>query len=125
VHSNPVVVLRNDGQVSAARDQRTNSLGVIFWAPAAIEGVSTDAAAVLYQVTSGSRIDLWMADPGQGSGDYRITVPGRYRITGGDVGISASLSGRTTILTVPRNGGRTMRVTLTGIVAPRTRAARR
>jgi chondroitin AC lyase len=125
VNSNHLDVLRNDGLVSAARDRRTNSLGVIFWAAAGIEGISTDAAAVLYQVTSGSRVDLWMADPAQGSGSYHLTLPGRYRITSGDAGISAALSGRTTILTVPRSGGRTMRVTLTGIVAPRTRAARR
>lgn len=125
VASNPISIPANNEQVSAARDLRTGSLGVIFWEASSIEGISTDAPAVLYQSISGNRVELSLADPAQGSGTYQVTLPSKLILVSADPGVTVTSGPASTTLTVPRNGGRTVRVTLQQTARPRPRPARR
>ena len=72
-------------------------LGIVFWKPGLVEGIQSDAPAVVYLTDR----DIYVADPTNGVGTFTITVGSRT-------------------LTVPRNGGRTFHAALGG----RRRAAR-
>lgn len=52
--SRPLAILANNENVSAVRDIRTNNLGITFWRAASIEGIQTNAPAVVY-ITGDSR----------------------------------------------------------------------
>lgn len=119
VASQPLTILANNEQISAARDLRTGALGVIFWTASSIEGISTDAPAVLYQTRSGNRVELSLADPAQGSGTYQLTLPGKLTLVSADPAVTATTGRTSTTLTVPRNSGRTVRVTLEQTARPR------
>src|SRR6185436_7033539 len=95
----------NNERVSAVRDTRTGALGITFWTGASIEGIQSDAAAVVY--LNGNH--LWIADPNAGvSGTLRITIPGRYTAN-----VPSTLGAFSTTLFLPRASGQTTHVTLT------------
>lgn len=125
VQSQPITVIQNNEAAGAVRDNRTGSVGVIFWSAGSVVGISTDSPAVLYQTTTGSRIELSLADPAQGTGNYRVTLPQRLALVSADPGVTITSGTRTTTIVVPRNGGRTVRVTLQQPGSGRSRGVRR
>lgn len=101
----PLSIVANNERVSAVRDTRTGALGITFWTGASIEGIQSDAAAVVY--LDGN--DLRAADPNAGvSGNFRITIPGRYTAN-----VPATAGAFSTTLTIPRASGKTTHVVLT------------
>jgi len=101
----PLSIVANNERVSAVRDTRTGALGITFWTGASIEGIQSDAAAVVY--LNGNH--LWIADPNAGvSGTLRITIPGRYTAN-----VPSTLGAFSTTLFLPRASGQTTHVTLT------------
>jgi chondroitin AC lyase len=91
----PPTIVANDATASAVR--AGNMLGIVFWKPGRVEGIQSDAPAVVYLTDR----DIYVADPTNGAGTFTVTVGSRT-------------------LTVPRNGGRTFHAVLGG----RRRAAR-
>lgn len=85
----PPTIVANDATASAVR--AGNMLGIVFWKPGRVEGVQSDAPAVVYLADR----DIYVADPTNGVGTFTVTVGSRT-------------------LTVPRNGGRTFHLVLGG-----------
>jgi len=105
VASSPLQIVANNAAVSAVRNRRDNTLGITFWSAGSVEGVQSDAPAVVYLTSS----TLSAADPtSAATGSFHITIPGVY--TTNDVPYTTSA--RSTTLTLPRAGGRTTTVTL-------------
>jgi chondroitin AC lyase len=114
----PIAILSNDDTVSAARDRRTGDTCITFWRAGAIEGIESNAAAVVFVSGDGMRLDV--ADPNAGnSGTIELTIPGSW-VTD-DVPVVRSY--RATTLLIPRNGGRTTTVNLERAM-PKRRAVR-
>ena len=109
--SRPISIVANNDAVSAARDLRTNALGITFWRAAAIEGFQSNAPAVLYATmtdTNTMRIDA--ADPnGNATGTIQLTVPGSWRTTS----VASTRTSRSITFAIPRKGGETTTVILT------------
>lgn len=106
----PVRILANDSSVSAARDVRTNATGIVFWtAGASFDGVTSDSQAIVYLVDKGTTYELYASDPNNGTGTMKITLPGRLSAPGVKVAAGAHSS----VVEIPRNGGKTTAVTLT------------
>jgi len=106
----PLAIVANNAVVSAARDRRTNSLGIAFWSAGVVEGFQSSAPAIVYITDDGHTLHVWAADPNAGAtGTFRLTIPGRF--TGGGL--------HSTTLDIPRNGGRTTHVALTRMVKRR------
>ena len=116
----PIAIEANDARVSAARDRRTNALGIVFWTPGTFNGISSDLAATIYVIDNGRTVELSVADPTNGIGTMHITMPGRF------LSSDATLTqvGPLTRIDVPRDGGRTFHATLTRVAFGRRRAAR-
>src|SRR6185369_599200 len=74
----PITILANDARVSAARDRRTNALGVVFWTPGTFNGITTDLASTVYVVDDGRTVELSVADPKNGTGTMHISLVGRF-----------------------------------------------
>ncbi len=119
VASTPISILANDGIVSAARDNRTNALGIVFWRPSVFGRFGSDAPAIVYVVDDGHTVRVSASDPTQGAGTLRITIPGSFASADSE----AIIGPQTATLILPRMGGRTTTVTLTR-ATPRRRAAR-
>jgi hyaluronate lyase len=101
----PVSILVNNNVASAARDRRSGATAIAFWVAGSVDGIQSDAPAVLYLTDT----TLSAADPNGGtSGSFRVTLPGQFTTT--DVPYSSNA--RSTTLTIPRNGGRTTTVRL-------------
>jgi chondroitin AC lyase len=107
----PITVLANNYDVAAARDSRSNALGIAFFTKqSSIEGYSVDAPAIIYAVDTPSTRLLHVADPlANDSGVLHVTVPGVWTTT--DARVTA-VNARSTTIEVPRNGGKTVHVTL-------------
>jgi hypothetical protein len=106
--SQPLTILANDSRASAVRDNRNGSLGITFWvAGLAVEGVSSSIPSVVWLTRQGSALHLSAADPTNLAGTFTITLPGAYS------GAGATTDGRSTTVTLSRNGGRTTTVILT------------
>lgn len=106
----PIRILANTANVSAARDLRTNATGIVFWtAGSSFDGISSDSQAIVYLVDKGPVYELSVSDPNNGTGSMRITLPGRLSAAG--VNVAAGL--RSSVVTIPKNGGKTTAVTLT------------
>ena len=96
--SNPIAILQNDADVSAARDRRTNATGIAFWRAASFNGFTASAPLTLYMTDDGYRVTLFAADPTCAtSGTIRLSMPG----------FSPSF------IDIPANGGRTYTATAT------------
>jgi chondroitin AC lyase len=122
--SRPLSILANTTQVSAVRDLRDQSLGIVFWSATSIDGIQSDAAAVVYLTTSanGRTMTLSAADPnGAAAGIVRLTIPGRWRATGA----KATAGVRSTVVEIPKAGGKTTQVTLESLVVPKRRSTGR
>lgn len=116
----PLQVIANNDIVSAARDWRTGTVGIAFWQPGSIEGINSDAPAVVLVSRSANGITIHAADPSAAAtGSFRVTVPGRYKVAGG----AYTNDYRSTTVTVPRAAGRTSEFVLTQTTS-RTRAVR-
>lgn len=117
----PIQVLANSNSVSAARDLRTNTLGVVFWSAAVFQGIQSDSALLLQAIDDGKALRLSLSDPtGASTGVVRLTIPGRF--TSADVRLFSS--GTSTTIEIPRNGGRTIQATLTRATMNRRRVGR-
>jgi chondroitin AC lyase len=113
--SAPLQILANTPIASAVRNRRDNSTGITFWTAGSIDGISSDAPAVVY--LSGTTLSA--ADPtAAATGTFRVTIPGAYTTTD----VPYSTTSRSTTLTIPRAGGRTTTVTLK-VKAGKRRAA--
>jgi len=114
----PITILANDARVSAARDRRTNALGVVFWTPGTFNGITTDLASTVYVVDDGRTVELSVADPKNGTGTMHISLAGRF------ISSNAKLttSGKLTVVEVPRNAGRTFHATLKRVSANKRRS---
>ena len=122
--SRPLSILANTAQVSAVRDLRDQSLGIVFWSATSVDGIQSDAAAVVYLTTSanGRTMTLSAADPnGAATGIVRLTIPGRWRATGA----KATAGVRSTVVEIPKAGGKTTTVALESLVIPKRRATGR
>ena len=119
VASNPLSIEANTTQVAAVRDHRTNALGIVFWTATSVDGISSDLPAAVYVVPNGNNLEVYAADPTNGSGSYSLTFPGLYTTKDAEY----SIKYRATTVTLPRNGGQTVHVTLTP-ARMRRRAAR-
>lgn len=117
IATNGISIVANNAAVSAVR--RGNMFGAVFWSDGAIDGYQSSGPAVIYVVEDERGLTLSAADPTNGIGTLRITVPGRW------TGTNATTSWRSTTVDVPRNGGETNRVLLTPAAPSRRRAARR
>ena len=107
VATNPISIVANNGSVSAVRNLRDKSLGIVFWIPTSVEAVSSTAPAVVHIDESDRGLTVSAADPtNAATGSFFITIPGRY------TGPNATFSGRSTTIEIPRNGGRTFTVAL-------------
>jgi len=92
----PPAIIENDGHACAVRDG--DDLGIVFWTPGTVAGVTSDAPAIVW--LTANEIDV--TDPTNGWGLFTVTAGGRGFV-------------------VQRNGGRTFHSSL----APaRRRAAR-
>jgi hypothetical protein len=78
----------NDANASAVR--HGNATGIVFWTASSVAGYSSTIPSVIYATPT----DLYAADPTNGTGTYQISIPGGARMT------------------VPRNGGATVHVSL-------------
>jgi hyaluronate lyase len=118
--SQPLTIIANDESVSAVRDNRTGARGLAFWHAGAVNGVSTDSAAVIYMTTTPATTEIWAADPNAGTtGSFKVTVSGYF--TTKDVPFTQSA--RSTTITIPRSAGGTTHVVLTRVT--KARAVRR
>lgn len=116
----PISILANNDTVSAARDLRTDALGITFWRAGSIEGIQSNAPAVVYLTTpDATTLRLDAADPNATpTGTFQLTIPGQWRTPD----VASTMGPRSTTLVIPRNSGQTTTVTLTR-VAGRRRAA--
>lgn len=111
--SRPIAILANNEAVSAVRDLRNGNLGIAFWRASSIEGIQSNAAAVVYMTAD----HLSAADPTcAATGTFTITLPGTWRTN--DVPTTRTL--RSTTLIIPRAGGATTQITLRRSVKRRT-----
>lgn len=118
--SRPITILANNDTVCAARDTRTGVLGITFWRAGAIEGIQSNAAAVVSLKTVDRTMTIHAADPhGTTTGTFTLTIPGTW--TTRDV--PYTMGTRSTALTIPRAGGARKAITLTRTTA-RRRAVR-
>lgn len=108
--SRPLSILMNNENLSAVRDNRTGNLGITFWRAAAVEGIQSSGAAVVYITREDDAMHIWAADPNAGSsGSFTLTIPGNWETTD----VPAVRTSRAIGLTIPRNGGQTTHVVLT------------
>lgn len=102
-------IMVNNANASAVRSGAT--LGIVFWTAGSVAGYQSTLPCIVYAVSNGSTIDVYTSDPTNGNGTYQLTVP------------SPVAGVRPTTLTLPRNGGRTVHVTVASPLLKR-RAAR-
>jgi chondroitin AC lyase len=116
--SRPLSILMNNENLSAVRDNRTGNLGIAFWRAAAVEGIQSSAASVVYLTGDSETRHVWAADPNaNATGTFTLTIPGNWETSD----VPAVRTTRAIILTIPRNSGQTTHVTLTkGPVKRRT-----
>ncbi|HET8774865.1 MAG TPA: polysaccharide lyase family 8 super-sandwich domain-containing protein [Thermoanaerobaculia bacterium] len=116
--SRPLSILMNNDNLSAVRDNRTGSLGIAFWRAAAIDGIQSSSAAVVYLTGDSDTLHVWAADPNAtATGTFTLTIPGNWETTD----VPSTRGTRAISLTLPRNAGQTTHVTLTkGPVKRRT-----
>ena len=108
--SRPLSILMNNENLSAVRDDRTGNLGITFWRAAAIEGIQSSGAAVVYITSDAEAMHVWAADPnGNTTGTFTLTIPGNWETTD----VPSRRLTRSIVLTLPRNTGQTTHVTLT------------
>ena len=108
--SRPLSVLMNNDNVSAVRDNRNGNLGITFWRAAAIDGIQSTAAAVVYITTDSETLHVWAADPNAGAtGSFTLTIPGNWQTTD----VPSTRLSRSIVLTISRNAGQTTHVMLT------------
>jgi chondroitin AC lyase len=111
--SRPIAILANNETLSAARDLRTNALGITFWRAGAIEGFQSNAPAVLFATmidANTMRIDV--ADPNaNASGTMQLTIPGTWRTNS----VAYTRTSRSITFSVPRKSGETTTVILTRV----------
>jgi hyaluronate lyase len=114
----PLSILMNNDNLSAVRDNRTGNLGITFWRAAAIEGIQSSSAAVVYITGDSETTHVWAADPNATStGTFTLTIPGNWETTD----VPSARGTRAISLTIPRNSGQTTHVVLTkGPVKRRT-----
>ena len=98
-------IVANNGSASAVRSGST--LGIVFWTAGSVAGYQSTLPCIVYSTVSGQTIDVYATDPTNGSGTYQLTVP------------SLVAGVRATTLTLPRNGGRTVHVTIAPPVVKR------
>ena len=116
----PISILANDSRVSAARDNRTKGVGIVFWAAGSFNGITTDLASTVYYIDNGLTVELYVSDPTNGSGTMHVSLPGKFLSSNG----TFTQVGATTRIDVPRNGGRTYHTTLTRVSLNRRHSAR-
>jgi chondroitin AC lyase len=115
----PLSILANDTTASAVRDRRTNATAIAFWAPGSVDGIQSNAQAVVYITDDGKTVHLYAADPNAGTaGTFRITLPGRLTSPFATTGASS------TTVDIARAGGRTTHVVLTRVTGYVKRRAR-
>lgn len=119
VASNPISILANTFTVSAARDHRDQTLGIVFWTAGVFDGIQSSAAAIVHITPKIDGMIISVSDPTNGSGTMSLVVPGRY------TGTNAVTGARATTITIPRDGGKTFTVTLKNAVPARRRAVSR
>ena len=109
IASNPLTILTNDGTTSAVRNNRDGARGIVFWSPGSVEGIQSDSAAIVYVTQTNLTATVSFADPNHlTTGITRVTIPGRF--TTPDVPFTTGV--RSTTLEFPRNGGVTIKATL-------------
>jgi chondroitin AC lyase len=114
--SRPIAILVNNEIASAARDTRTNALGITFWRAGSFDGYSSSAPAVVLVKQDAFTMQLHVADPTAGTtGSFQLTIPGTWTTST----VPATRTSRSTTLTLPRNAGETTSITLTRTLSKR------
>lgn len=91
-------IVANNATASAVRNGST--LGIVFWSAGSVAGYQSTLPCIVYAVSSGQTVDIYATDPTNGNGTYQLTVP------------SLVAGVRATTLTLPRNAGKTVHVTI-------------
>jgi hyaluronate lyase len=102
-------IVANNATASAVRSG--TKLGIVFWSAGSVAGYQSNLPCIVYATTAGQTIDINATDPTNGTGTYQLMVP------------STVAGVRATTLTLPRNGGKTVHVTISAPAVKR-RAAR-
>lgn len=105
----PLSILANNDIASAVRDNRTSALGITFWRAGSVDGIESNAPAVVYITGDARTMHVHAADPNAAlTGAFAITIPGTWSTAD----VPSTRSFRSTTLIIPRNGGKTTHVTL-------------
>jgi chondroitin AC lyase len=91
-------IVANNATASAVRNGST--LGIVFWSAGSVAGYQSTLPCIVYSVSNGQTVDIYASDPTNGNGTYQLTVPSRV------AGV------RATTVTLQRNGGKTVHVTI-------------
>jgi Polysaccharide lyase family 8, super-sandwich domain/Polysaccharide lyase family 8, N terminal alpha-helical domain/Polysaccharide lyase family 8, C-terminal beta-sandwich domain len=108
----PIALLQNDAILAAAKDTRSNELGVVFWQPGTVGELSSDTPAVAFLHDEGATLTLAAADPSQGTGSFNVTLSETLTATSMDPGVKVTLGTSTTEVSFPQAGGVTRHVVL-------------
>ena len=112
--SAPITVLRNDDAVSAARDMRSGSTGLIFWKAASVDGIAADRPCIVYITRERSGLMVHVADPTQAAATIQLVVPGAWSLAGTQGRARIRESGPATTFEIEVSGGNTTSVALAG-----------
>jgi hyaluronate lyase len=129
--SQPISILSNDEGATAVRDNRTGTQGFIFWRAGAVEGWQVDLPSIVQVHPNRNQLRILVADPAQGTGTMRLTLPGSWRLARPIAGVTLTPAPGGTRLELPRGGGATTVIDLEtiprrrGVVPSSTRPASR
>jgi hypothetical protein len=90
----------------------------VFWQPGTVADFSSDQAGVLYVSPGNGVSTLTAADPGQGSGSFRITMNGVYTKLAGDDAVTLEAGNNQTFIDFPRSGGLSSSIVIQPIATP-------
>jgi MYXO-CTERM domain-containing protein len=108
----PISVLVNDTTAAAAKDSRNNAVGIVFWQPGTVAGVTSDAPAVAFVVDDGNKVTVAAADPARSDGTLTLTFAEPLLEVATDPGVTVVTGMDSTTITVPRAGGVTGHATV-------------
>jgi hypothetical protein len=108
----PISLLANDETLAAAKDTRSNELGVVFWSPGTVGEMTSHTPAVAFLHDEGATLTLAAADPSQGTGTIGLTLAETLTMVSADPGVEVTTAGGHTTISFPESRGVTHHVVL-------------
>jgi hypothetical protein len=108
----PIALLANDETVAAAKDTRSNELGVVFWSPGTVGELTSNTPCVAFLHEEGATLTLAAADPSQGTGTIALTLAETLTQVSADLGVDVTTTGGHTVISFPEARGMTHHVVL-------------